>query len=195
MIESSERIIKHKVGLLNLAEELGNVSQACKVMGLSRDTFYRCKSAVEDGGVEALLDKSRRKPNLKNRVDLSIEQAVISHAIEQPAHGQARTSNKLRKQGVFVSSSGVCSIWLRHHLAELQAAPEGSCGRCQCCLNNPQKCWVKIPQFWVCFLNRFQVSSPLFFLGRPLLFGGCGGIIGALVRICSGMRSACPRSR
>ena len=120
MIESSERIIKHKVGLLNLAEELGNVSQACKVMGLSRDTFYRYKSAVEDGGVEALLDKSRRKPNLKNRVDLSIEQAVISHAIEQPAHGQARTSNELRKKGVFVSSSGVRSIWLRHHLANFK---------------------------------------------------------------------------
>lgn len=46
MIETNERIIKHKVGLLNLAEELGNVSKACKVMGLSRDAFYRYKAAV-----------------------------------------------------------------------------------------------------------------------------------------------------
>ncbi|SCY55079.1 Winged helix-turn helix, partial [Legionella israelensis DSM 19235] len=75
MIDNNVKIIKHKVGLLNLAEELGNVSKACKVMGLSRDTFYRYKSAVESGGVDALFDKSRRQPNHKNRVDDSIEQA------------------------------------------------------------------------------------------------------------------------
>ncbi|SCY56699.1 transposase (ISSod13) [Legionella israelensis] len=74
MIDNNVKIIKHKVGLLNLAEELGNVSKACKVMGLSRDTFYRYKSAVESGGVDALFDKSRRQPNHKNRVDDSIEQ-------------------------------------------------------------------------------------------------------------------------
>ena len=54
MIHTNEKIIKHKVGLINLAEELGNVSKACQVMGLSRDTFYRYKSAVDEGGVEAL---------------------------------------------------------------------------------------------------------------------------------------------
>ena len=58
MIHSNERIIKHKVGLLNLAEELGNVSKACQMMGLSRDTFYRYKAAVEEGGVEGLLEKA-----------------------------------------------------------------------------------------------------------------------------------------
>jgi ACT domain-containing protein len=66
---SNERIIKHQLGLLNLAEELGNVSKACKVMGLSRDTFYRYKAAVEDGGVEALFDVSRSKHNIKKPVD------------------------------------------------------------------------------------------------------------------------------
>ena len=69
MLDTNDKIIKHKVGLLNLAEELGNVSKACKMMGLSRDTFYRYKSAVEEGGVEALFDQNRRKPNLKNRID------------------------------------------------------------------------------------------------------------------------------
>ena len=69
MLHTNERIIKHKLGLLSLAEELGNVSKACQVMGLSRDTFYRYKAAVDDGGVEALLEKDRRKPNLKNRTD------------------------------------------------------------------------------------------------------------------------------
>ncbi len=69
MLNTNEKIIKHKVGLLNLAEELGNVSKACQVMGLSRDTFYRYKSAVDEGGVDALFEISRRKPNPKNRVD------------------------------------------------------------------------------------------------------------------------------
>ncbi len=67
--DNSSKIIKHTVGLLNLAEELGNVSKACKVMGVSRDTFYRYQAAVEEGGIEALFEQSRRKPNLINRVD------------------------------------------------------------------------------------------------------------------------------
>ena len=120
MINTNEKIIKHKVGLLNLAEELANVSKACQVMGLTRDTFYRYKSAVEDGGVDALFEISRRKPNPKNRVDEKTEQAVLDYAIEIPAHGQVRTSNELRKQGVFVSPSGVRSIWLRHQLASFR---------------------------------------------------------------------------
>jgi transposase InsO family protein len=120
MIDNTVKIIKHKVGLLNLAEELGNVSKACKVMGLSRDTFYRYKSAVESGGVDALLDQNRRKPNHKNRVEESIELAVKEYAIEYPAHGQQRTSNELRKKGVFVSGSGVRSVWLRHNLANFK---------------------------------------------------------------------------
>ena len=121
MLESTQTIIKHKTGLLNLAEELGNVSRACKIMGLSRDTFYRYKSAVDEGGVEALLDRSRRKPNLANRVDEATETAVIQSATDFPAYGQLRTSNELRKQGVFVSPSGVRSIWLRHDLANFKA--------------------------------------------------------------------------
>jgi transposase InsO family protein len=120
MIENNVRIIKHKVGLLNLAEELGNVSRACKTMGMSRDTFYRYKSAVEQGGVESLFDKSRRQPNLKNRVDEQTEQSVLTHAIDYPAHGQLRVSNELRKVGVIVSPSGVRSIWLRHGLANFK---------------------------------------------------------------------------
>lgn len=116
MLYTTNQIIKHKVGLLNLAEELHNVSRACKVMGMSRDTFYRYKELVDQGGVDSLINRSKRVPNLKNRVDEQTEQAVIAYAIEYPAHGQHRTSNELRRQGIFVSGSGVRSIWLRHNL-------------------------------------------------------------------------------
>ena len=120
MLHGNKSIIKHKVGLLNLAEELGNVSQACRLMGLSRDTFYRYKAAVDEGGVDALISKDRRQPNLKNRVDEQTEAAVVEYAIEEPAHGQVRASNELRKRGVFISPSGVRCVWLRHRLGRFK---------------------------------------------------------------------------
>jgi len=120
MLHGNKSIIKHKIGLLNLADELGNVSQACRIMGLSRDTFYRYKAAVDDGGVDALIDRDRRQPNLKNRVDEQTEAAVVAYAIEEPAHGQVRASNELRKRGVFISPSGVRCVWLRHQLARFK---------------------------------------------------------------------------
>lgn len=116
MATYNQNVIKHKVGLLNLAKELGNISKACKMMGYSRDTFYRYQAAKEEGGVEALLDKSRRKPNLKNRIEKEVEDAVVAFTTSYPAHGQTRTSNELRKKGTFVSPSGVRSIWGRHGL-------------------------------------------------------------------------------
>lgn len=116
MSSVQQNVIKHKVGLLNLAAELGNVSRACKVMGFSRDTFYRYQAARDEGGVEALIDANRRKPNPKNRVEEAIEAAVTAFALEQPAFGQLRVSNELRQRGVFVSPSGVRSVWLRHDL-------------------------------------------------------------------------------
>jgi len=117
MLNTREKVIKHKVGLLNLAEELGNVSRACKVISLSRDTFYRYKAAVDEGGVEALVDSNRRQPNPKNRIDSVVEEAVIAYALEQPAHGQVRASNELRKRGIFVSPTGVRGAWMRNNLA------------------------------------------------------------------------------
>ena len=96
MSSVQQNVINHKVGLLNLATELGNVSRACKVMGFSRDTFYRYQSA-EAGGVDALIDANRRKPNPKNRVEEATESAVFAFALEQPAFGQVRVSNELRQ--------------------------------------------------------------------------------------------------
>ncbi|ETF03593.1 integrase [Advenella kashmirensis W13003] len=116
MLHTTNPIIKHKAGLLNLAEELHNVSRACKVMGVSRDTFYRYQELVNEGGVDALINKSKRVSNLKNRVDEATEQAVTEMAIEFPAYGQLRVSNELRKRGTFVSGSGVRSIWVRNNL-------------------------------------------------------------------------------
>ncbi len=110
MLHGNERIVKHKIGLLNLAEELSNVSRACKIMGLSRDTFYRYKATVGNGGIDALIDKNRSKPNTKNRVEEMTEVAVIAYAVEQPAYGQVRASNELRKQGNLPKRGALCLV-------------------------------------------------------------------------------------
>lgn len=113
---TAEKVIKNKMGLIKLAEQLGNVSQACKIMGYSRDSFYRFKELYDEQGEEGLRELSRRKPNPKNRVDPVVEEAVLAIALENPALGQLRVSNTLKQDGIFVSPGGVRSIWLRHDL-------------------------------------------------------------------------------
>ena len=117
---TQDKIARAKLSILELAEYLKNVSQACRINGVSRQHFYDIKKAYDEQGIEGLRDKTRRKPCIKNRVAPEVEKAVVKMAFEYPAYGQARAANELRKDGVLVSSGGVRSIWLRHNLETFQ---------------------------------------------------------------------------
>jgi transposase len=110
------KLIRKKQSIIELADFLKNISEACRINGCSRQHFYDIKKAYEENGLEGLREKSRRKPCIKNRVAPEVEEAVLQMALEYPAYGQTRVSNELRKQGVLISPGGVRSIWLRHNL-------------------------------------------------------------------------------
>jgi transposase InsO family protein len=119
-MSTEEKIIKNKVGLLELSNHLGNVSRACKIFGYSRDSFYRFKKLYDEGGESALLEISRKKPNRKNRVAEEVEEAVVKLAVEYPAFGQVRAANELKRMSVFLSPGGVRNIWVRHNLETMK---------------------------------------------------------------------------
>ena len=111
-----EKIIRNKVGVLELAKQLGSVSHACRIMGFSRDSFYRFRDLYEKGGEAALIEMSRRVPNPKNRVAETIERRILELALDQPAWGHTRMANELAKEGIRVSPTGVRGVWVRHDL-------------------------------------------------------------------------------
>jgi transposase InsO family protein len=109
-------IINRKLNILELGKTLGNISEACRRLGVSRQHYYDIKDAIQEEGIEGLLEKSRKSARIGNRVPPEIEQKVLDYSLHYPTQGQTRTANELKKQGIVISAGGVRSIWLRHNL-------------------------------------------------------------------------------
>ena len=109
-------IINRKLNILELGKTLGNISEACRRLGVSRQHYYDIKEAIQEEGIEGLLEKSRKSARIGNRVPPEIEQKVLDYSLHYPTQGQTRTANELKKQGIVISAGGVRSIWLRHNL-------------------------------------------------------------------------------
>jgi len=110
-------VINRKLNIVELSEQLGNISEACRRLKVSRQHYYDIKQAIEEDGIEALVEKSRCKSRIGNRVSPEVEKSILDYCLEYPTHGQVRVSNELRQDGVIVSSGGVRGVWLRHDLA------------------------------------------------------------------------------
>ena len=109
-------IINRKLNILELGEMLGNISEACKVLGISRQHYYDIRTAIEEEGLNGLLEKSRRAPRPGNRVADCVEKAILDYSLEFPTHGHVRVANEMNRKGINISSGGIRSVWLRHNL-------------------------------------------------------------------------------
>lgn len=114
---TEKKIARRKLSLLQLAAELENVSKACRIMGYSRQQFYEIRRSYQIHGSKGLLDRlaGASSPH-PNRVDKTVEKAILHYSLEHPAHGCLRVSQQLALKGVQVSSGGVRGVWSRHNL-------------------------------------------------------------------------------
>ena len=108
MLHTTDPVIKHKAGLLNLAEELSNVSKACKIMGVSRDTFYRYRELVAEGGVDAQINRSRRAR--KQGVFISgndVRSVWLRHNLENFKKRLKALEEKVARDGIELTDSQI----------------------------------------------------------------------------------------
>jgi len=113
---AKEKVAQRKLSMLQLAQELGNVSKACKIMGYSRSQFYEIKRAFQTGGLEALLDRPPIPGSVPHKVAEEIEAKVIDLSIDHPAWGQMRIRDEMIMRGIVLGASTVRSIWMRNDL-------------------------------------------------------------------------------
>ncbi len=112
----NQYIIQRKLSILELGETLGNISDACRKMGASRQHYYDIKTTLKEEGLEGLVEKSRRAPRIANRIDQTIEDKILAYSLEFPTHGQVTVANEFKQKGIVISPGGIRGVWLRHGL-------------------------------------------------------------------------------
>lgn len=111
-------IIQRKLNVIDLAQTLGNISEACRRLSVSRQHYYDIKTALKEDGIQGLLEKTRKRSRADSRIPTEFESQVLDYCLHCPVHGQVRVANELRKSGVSLSPSTVHSIWKKHSLTK-----------------------------------------------------------------------------
>jgi transposase InsO family protein len=118
---NEQYIIQRKLNIIELGKTLGNVSAACRQLGVSRQHHYDLKSLVQEAGVDGLIQKSRRAPRMALRTPRPVENRILAYSLDYPSHGCARVAGELKAEGLQISGGGVRCVWIRHGLATKQA--------------------------------------------------------------------------
>lgn len=113
---NQDRLIDAKISILQLAEKLESISEACKVAGIARSSFYEIKKAYEQFGREGLYPKPKRKPRMPNQLPEEIVSKVMDMTRRFPAYSYNRIAQQLQLEGVSVSGGGVRKVWERQGL-------------------------------------------------------------------------------
>jgi transposase len=111
-----DEAVAAKLALLDLAERLGSVAEACRIAGFSRGTFYRLRDRYAARGETGLRELDRRGRIPKNRLEASVESLVVELALQHPTWGRRRFVTLLAERGVRISASGIRLVWKRHGL-------------------------------------------------------------------------------
>src|SRR3990172_4868765 len=115
-MDTREKLIKARLGLLALAEQWQNVRQACKAAGISRSHYYEIQQAYEKYGPEGLAPQPRRRPRMPNQTPPELERQILEMTTQFPTYSYVRIAGQLRLTGVGVSAAAVRAVWQRHGL-------------------------------------------------------------------------------
>ena len=118
-------VYDRRVRLLNYAAEIGNVTEACRVFGVSRKTYYEWLKKAEQYGLSALLPKPRRRPHQPNQMSPEEVSVILAEAVARPTLGPRSLLRHLRARGLHRSASGVAKVLRRHHLGTARRQQHG----------------------------------------------------------------------
>ena len=110
------KIAHRKLSLLELAEKLNNISEACRLMSYSRSQFYEYKRAFQERGFEGLIDQPPIPKSFPNETLPEVKEKLINLSLEHPAWGPMHISDHLRLEGISVSPSTVRNIWIKEDM-------------------------------------------------------------------------------
>src|SRR5690349_20905468 len=100
---SEQYIIQRKLNIVELGKALGNVSAACRQLGVSRQHHYDIKGLVQELGIDGLVAKSRRTPRMALRTTAVVEARILAYSLDFPTHGCARVAAELKAEGHLIS--------------------------------------------------------------------------------------------